>query len=219
MFPFYMKLSVIIPAHNEEKYIAKALESMPDDVEAVVVCNCCTDNTFKVANAFSKEKNIKIFNIPEKGVSRARNHGARMASGERLVFMDADIVPCEGLLKWIEESEYSIGTCLVKPDVNKTVPKILMILKSMVHRFGTCSGVIFCDKSLFEKAGGFDEALELGEDGKFLRAAKKLGKYGVVKKYAVNSMRRFEKKGYFYICMFWIKRAFHPKENRYEVIR
>ncbi|MBU2638803.1 MAG: glycosyltransferase family 2 protein [Nanoarchaeota archaeon] len=214
-----MKLSISIPAHNEENYIGKALESMPEDVEIVVVCNGCTDNTFKVVNAFSKEKNIKIFNLPEKGVSKARNYGAKMASGEKLVFMDADIVAGDGLLKSIAESEYTIGTCLVKPDVNKFVPKILMHLKNLVHRFGTCSGVIFCTKEIFDKVGGFDETLELGEDGKFLRAAKKIGKYGVVKKHAINSMRRFEKAGYRHICLFWVKRFFHPKEKRYEVIR
>lgn len=214
-----MKLSVIIPAHNEEGYIGRTLENLPGNVEAIVVCNGCTDSTFKVANAFSKGKSIKIFNLPEKGVSRARNHGARMASGGKLVFMDADIVAGEGLLKSIAESDYEIGTCLVKPDVDKLIPKSLMMLKNLSHQFGTCSGVIFCTKEMFDKAGGFDESLELGEDGKFLRAARKIGRYGVVKEYAVNSMRRLEKKGYAYICWFWVRHFFSPKTKKYEAIR
>ncbi len=215
-----MNLSVIIPAHNEEAYIEKAIESIPDEegIETIIVCNGCTDNTFRAVNESSKGKSVKIFNIPEKGVSKARNHGARMSSGEKLVFMDADIIAGEGLLKSIAESDSTIGTCLVKPDVNKLVPKALMGIKNMIHRFGACSGVIFCTKEMFDKVGGFDEDLELGEDGKFLRAAKKIGKYGVVRKYAVNSMRRFEKKGYAYICMFWIRQMFR-KNKSYEVIR
>lgn len=214
-----MGLSVIIPAHNEEAYIGKTLESIPEGMEVVVVCNGCTDNTFKVANAFGKEKNIKIFNIPEKGVSRARNHGARMAAGEKLVFMDADILAGEGLLQSIADADYTIGTCLVRPDVDKLIPKSLMMLKNFTHRFGTCSGLIFCTKDIFDKIGGFNESLELGEDGKFLRAAKKAGDYGVVKRYAVNSMRRLERKGYAYICMFWIRHFFSPKTRKYEVVR
>lgn len=212
-----MGLSVVIPAHNEERCIAETLRAIPEDAEVIVVCNGCTDNTFGVVNSIQKPS-LKIINLTEKGVSKARNYGAKLAKHEKFVFMDADIIAEEGLLKAIAESDYTIGTCLVRPDVNKLVPKALMMLKNSVHRFGTCSGVIFCTKELFDKAGGFDESLELGEDGKFLRAAKKIGKYGVVKKYAVNSMRRFEKKGYAYICMFWIRQMFR-KNKDYEVIR
>ena len=79
--------------------------------------------------------------------------------------------------------------------------------------------MIFCTRDIFDRVGGFDENLEIGEDGKFLRQAKKLGEYEVVKGYVINSMRRFEQKGYFYVCWFWIRRFFYPSMKKYEVIR
>lgn len=211
-----MKLSVIIPAHNEEKYIGKTLSNMPDDAEIIVVCNGCTDGTFEEAMKF---KSAKVFNLPEKSVSKARNYGAKMSTGEMLVFLDADIVPEGNVLRDISICCSNIGTCYVKPDVNKIIPKTLMKIKSAAHSFGTCTGLIFCTRDIFDKVGGFDETLEIGEDGKFLRQAKKLGDYKVVKGYVLNSMRRFEQKGYVYVCWFWVKRFFYPAMKKYEVIR
>ena len=56
-----MKISVIIPAYNEEKYITKCLNSLIeqnyDDFEIIVVLNNCTDNTESIVNGF---KNVKI---------------------------------------------------------------------------------------------------------------------------------------------------------------
>jgi len=213
-----MELSVIIPAHNEEKCIAATLKAIPADIEAIVVCNACTDSTFDAANSVKREK-LKVFNIPEKGVSKARNFGAKMASHARIVFLDADVVPETGLFEMIAVCGCSIGTCNAKPNIKKFVPEALMKLKNLTHRFGTCTGLIFCTKEMFEKAGGFDESLELGEDGKFLRAAKKEGKYGVVNAYVTNNMRRFEQMGYAGVCWFWVKNYFCPRKKKYEVIR
>lgn len=211
-----MDLSVIIPAHNEEKYIAKTLSKMPAEAEVIVVCNGCTDKTFEAAQKFEK---VKVFNIPDKSVSKARNYGARMSKGKMLVFLDADIVPEGDIIQEISGCFSNIGTCLVKPDVDKVIPKALMKIKSAAHSFGTCTGLIFCTRDIFDRVGGFDENLEIGEDGKFLRQAKKLGEYKVVKGYVINSMRRFEQKGYFYVCWFWVKRFFYPAMKKYEVIR
>ena len=211
-----MRLSVIIPAHNEEKYIGKTLAKMPSEAVVIVVCNGCTDRTFDEAQKF---ENVKVFNIPEKSVSKARNYGAKMSKGEMLVFLDADIVPEGSVMQDISGCLSNIGTCLVKPDVDKIIPKALMKIKSAAHSFGTCTGLIFCTRDIFDRVGGFDENLEIGEDGKFLRQAKKLGEYEVVKGYVINSMRRFEQKGYFYVCWFWIRRFFYPSMKKYEVIR
>lgn len=213
-----MELSVIIPAHNEEKCIAETLAAIPEDIETIVVCNGCTDNTFEAANS-AKKGNIKVFNIPEKGVSKARNFGARLAKNEKIVFMDADIVPEKGLFEKIKECSSNIGTCNAKPNIRKFVPEALMKLKSLTHKYGTCTGLIFCTKEMFEKVGGFNESLELGEDGTFLRTAKKQGKYEVVNAYVINNMRRFEQKGYGGVCWFWVKNYFYPRLKKYDVVR
>lgn len=207
-------VSIIIPAHNEGKYIKETLDALGNENEVIVVCNGCTDNTFEIASKY----NCKVFNLQEKGVSKARNFGAKQATNDRLIFLDADIVVAKDTIDKIKGSEFDIGVTKVKPDVDKALPKLLMALKTYAHHLGFSSGLIFCNKDRFDKVNGFDENLELGEDGKFLRAAKKIGNFGVVDTYVKNSMRRLEQAGYSKIIFFWIKHYF-LKQKKYEVIR
>jgi glycosyltransferase involved in cell wall biosynthesis len=209
-----MSVSVIIPAYNEEKYLEATLKSI-DFGEKIVVCNGCTDNTVQVANKYAN----KVIVLKEKGVSKARNMGALHATHNRLVFLDADILVQKGLLKKIAHSSFSIGTSKVKPDSNKLIDKTMMWLKTQVHPFGFCTGLIFCNKELFNKVGGFNETLSLGEDGGFLRAAKKQEKFGVVNGYVYNNMRRFREVGHTAILTFWIKNFFFKHKNEYSSIR
>lgn len=207
-------VSIIIPAHNEENYIGRTLEALGDKHEIIIVCNGCIDKTFDIASKY----NCKIFNLDAKGVSLARNFGAGHATHNKLVFLDADIIVDNDTLDKIENSNYDVGVTKVKADSDRIWPRIVMGIKSNVHRFGCSTGIMFLTKERFEAAGKFDESIELGEDGKLLRAAKNLGNYGVVDTFVYNSMRRFEKTGYTKTIWFWIKHNF-LKQNKYEVIR
>lgn len=209
-----MKVSVIIPAYNEEKYIEKTLQAL-HDVEVIVVCNGCTDKTAEIAGKYTD----KVLVLELKGVSHARNTGATFASHVRMVFLDADILVDGEVLKNIAETKYSIGSCLVKADSPFLFDKILMKAKSFTHRFGYCTGLLFCDKDLFEKIGGYDEYISAGEDGKFLREAKEKGNFGVVQGYVYNNMRRYRKIGYLRICWYWIMYRILPSNKEYESIR
>lgn len=87
-----MSISVVIPAYNEEKYIAGCIESVldnaPSDVlEIIVVCNACTDRTEDVALRYPK---VKVVHEYRKGTGYARNRGFREAKGEILAYLDAD---------------------------------------------------------------------------------------------------------------------------------
>ena len=209
-----MDVSVIIPAYNEEKYLERTLQAL-HDVEVIVVCNGCTDKTEEIAKKYA----TKIIVLKEKGVSHARNEGVKAASHERLVFLDADIRVDETVLKNIFESSFRIGTCHVKADSSYLFDRLAMLYKSQTHRFGYCTGLLFIDKMVFEKIGGFDESLSAGEDGQLLRAAKKENRYGVVKGYVYNNMRRYRKKGYLAICFYWIKQYIFPSQKEYESVR
>ncbi|MEK6817150.1 MAG: glycosyltransferase [Nanoarchaeota archaeon] len=211
-----MNVSVIIPAHQEEKYIGNTLKSViGKDAEVIVVANACTDRTVDVARRYASD----VIEADEKGVSKARNAGARKASGDMLVFLDADISITEDTIRKILDSGYDIGTCYAKPDVDKIVPKMMMRIKNVAHHFGSNTGLIFCTKELYGKVGGFDESMDFGEDGRFLRQAKALGKFGVADTYVINSMRRFEKKGYMKVLLFWIRNRFISEKKGYEVVR
>ena len=75
--------SVVIPAHNEQKYLAECLthvlQSAPGDLlEIVVVDNASTDATASVAKRFEK---VRVVNEPEKGLTRARQRGLPRGEG------------------------------------------------------------------------------------------------------------------------------------------
>ena len=115
-----MKLSVIIPALNEEKYIEDTLKAIRNsdfkDYETIVVANGCTDKTAEKAMKLAD----RIIVLKEKGASRARNEGAKKAKGDVFVFLDADTLVEKDTLGKIAGSSFGLGTCKVKPDNNKT---------------------------------------------------------------------------------------------------
>lgn len=95
-----MKISVIIPVHNEEKYIKTCLESLqkqktPAD-EVVVVDNNCNDRTLKLAKQFR----TKIIKEKRQGITFARNSGFNQARYEIIARCDADsILPSDWISK------------------------------------------------------------------------------------------------------------------------
>jgi glycosyltransferase involved in cell wall biosynthesis len=86
-----VKISIIVPALNEGKYIKNTLESLSkqsfSDFEVIVVDGGSTDGTCKVAQNYAR-----IVKQSKKGISLARNTGAAHAKGEILFFTDADTV-------------------------------------------------------------------------------------------------------------------------------
>ncbi|MEM5831524.1 MAG: glycosyltransferase [Candidatus Aenigmatarchaeota archaeon] len=89
-------LSVIVPAHNEERYIEKCLSSLLNqkykDYEIIVVNDGSTDKTEQIVKEFQKKsKRIKLLSFKQgHSAAFARNRGAEKAKGEILVFIDAD---------------------------------------------------------------------------------------------------------------------------------
>lgn len=207
-------LSVIIPAYNEEKYIEQTLKALPENIEKIVVCNACTDNTAGIAKKYARVIETEI-----KGVSHARNLGAKNASHEKLVFLDADIIVDNNTIQEIINTNVDIGTTLAKANSTFKFDKFLMWLKSKTHRFGLNTGIIFCTKEIFNKVGGFNENLSIQEDGTFQRACKKIGNHKVLNVYVYNNMRRYRRIGYINLTKFWLKHLFFKKEKIYESIR
>lgn len=99
-----MKVSVIIPAYNEEKYIMGCLESLknqevPAD-EIIVIDNNCTDKTVEIA----KNYDVKIIKQPIQGMIPARDIGFENASYEILVRCDSDSIAPRDWIKNIREN-------------------------------------------------------------------------------------------------------------------
>lgn len=86
------KFSIIIPAYNVQDYIAKAIESVLDQdfesYELIVIDDCSTDDTVNVVNKYNSVKLIR--HKENKASGGARNTGLDNASGEYVIFLDAD---------------------------------------------------------------------------------------------------------------------------------
>ena len=93
---FCPPLSVIIPAHNEEKYISKTIESVlksdyRNTMEIIVVNDGSTDKTAEIVGALSRtQKKIRLFSLKHSGKSAALNFGIKKARYETVAFVDAD---------------------------------------------------------------------------------------------------------------------------------
>lgn len=215
-----MKFSVVIPACDEEGYISKTVKSVLNqdfrDFEVIIVCNGCSDKTYDVVRGYRK---VKVYSLKEGHVSKARNFGAIKSKGEILVFLDADTLIEKNVLERISRSGYKLGTCKGKPDNNKFVARLFFFVKNLLWKFVWTNGIIFVDKDVFKKVSGFNEKLTKGEDSEFVKKCKKYVSYEIVDAYVINSVRRFEKLGYFYVVGFWIKERFFPSKERYPVVR
>lgn len=95
-----MKISLVIPAYNEEKFIKKCLESVNNQTlkpnEAILVNNNCSDKTIDIA----KKYKIRIINEKKQGISYARNRGFNEAKYEIIARCDADCILPKN---WIEQ--------------------------------------------------------------------------------------------------------------------
>ena len=92
------KISVIVPAKNEEKYIMNVFEGLGaqtfKDFEIIVVDGGSSDRTVSIAKRYGK-----VIIDKRKGIGTARNTGVKHARGDILVFLDADTKPSAALLK------------------------------------------------------------------------------------------------------------------------
>lgn len=90
-----MKLSVIVPVYNVEKYLGKCVKSIIDqtfeDFELILVDDGSTDGSGDLCNELAKaDKHIQVIHKANGGLSSARNSGLSRASGEYVSFIDSD---------------------------------------------------------------------------------------------------------------------------------
>lgn len=224
-------ISVIIPAHNEEKYLGNTLTALKAQTyphfEVIVVCNGCTDNTREIASAQADRTIV----LDEKALSRARNAGGAKARGDLLIFLDADTLLEPNALEIVAREfspECAAGTLKGRPDSNRKRHRVMYFFKNLLHRTHLhcgSSGVILCWKDGFKCAGGFDEQLHVRENSDFIRRLLTYGKYKYIYSTpATTSMRRYEKRGFFRMVMHWLKiwmlcRLSDLKNRTYDVVR
>lgn len=115
-----MKVSVIIPVYNVEKYVRKCLESVEKqtylELEVIVINDGSTDGSYEIIKEYVKKNdNFQCWSIENRGLGGARNYGVEKAKGEYLFFLDSDdyiAVDCiEKLVGQAQKDESDIVAC------------------------------------------------------------------------------------------------------------
>lgn len=103
-----MKISVIIPVYNVEKYIEKCILSVLsqkfDDMEVIIVNDGTTDNSILKIEKYLSDKRIRLINKKNGGISSARNEGLKIATGEYIYFIDSDDWMDDGVLNLLYDN-------------------------------------------------------------------------------------------------------------------
>jgi len=178
------KVSVVIPAYNEEVLLPFTLNSLKnqdykDPFEIVVCDNNSTDSTAKIA----RRQGAKVVLEKRKGTSYAYDTGMRNAEGELILVTNADtLLPSNwisSIVKVYDENPdvVVVGTTVKfynAPDWVNTAMKSLDTLNPIKAMWGVSMS---CRKWVFYKVGGFQHGINTNEDAIFTLMAKKYGKF------------------------------------------
>lgn len=183
-------ISIIVPAYNAEKFMPALLDSIfksgIEDMEVIIIDDCSTDNTAKIAKNYP----VKMIQLEKNsGPARARNLGVKAATGDIIFFLDSDVVVKDGTIKEVKDYfdnnplvNCAIGICEKEPLNNGFVPRY-MALFEYVHLHGSKADKVSvfsprCGalrKDFFEKIGGYSETYK-GADVEDFELARMINK-------------------------------------------
>ena len=208
-----MRISLIIPAYNEENYIGECLDAVLKNApgefhEIIVVDNASTDKTAEVARSRS---GVKVVHEPQKGLPAARERGRLEATGDLLAYIDADskmhsrwapmgkkifserpeIVSLSGPAKYWDANP--VMALLLNLQWWLSAPIIYRVVGYMI--FG---GHFIVRRDALEKIGGFNKEITFyGEDTDLARRLSTQGKVLFrMDFYMYTSARRFQGEGW-----------------------
>ncbi len=180
-------LSVIVPAWNEEKCLARTIDSLQraaryyerqrdGTVEIIVVDNNSQDRTADIAC----ELGLAVVFEPVNNIGRARNAGARAAHGKYLAFCDADNRVTENLLCLIHDHlarpDIVGGGTWIEPERSGFKVWFFYSIWHLFVRFSRVGvGMMHCRREDFLSFGGFDETIYAAEDIQFAYDLRQLG--------------------------------------------
>lgn len=220
-------ISIVIPAFQEEKIIGQLKQIYTAEIkkkfhfEVILSDGGSNDKTVEFASSFA-DKIVIHKGQHRQTISEGRNKGAEVATGDVLVFINADTYPQDVnifftyIRQWAESknSSFDAIACYVLGFPNEmtksdrlfyTIHNAYVSFLNKIHLGmgrGECQIV---KKELFQKVNGYNPSIVAGEDFDLFRRLSKFTKIKFEPKLVVlESPRRFRKYGYFKTIWFWI---------------
>lgn len=179
----HVKLSVIIPLYNKADSIEHTIQSVLSqsytDFELIVVNDGSTDLSQEIVSQIPDIR-IQLINQKNQGVSAARNRGAKEATGEWLMFLDADDSLCPGALQTLIDlhqqypsanicsgnyvTVFNNGRTIPTCSIRQTTLIDLPFKQRWFRKWYLRLGSFMCTKILFLQIGGFHSNMTWGED-------------------------------------------------------
>ena len=222
-----MRLSIVVPAYNEERLLAGTLAAIrtaaevfdADGWELIVCDNNSTDRTAEIARAAG----ARVVFEPHNQISRARNRGADIATGEWLLFVDADSTPSRALFADLKEAMQSGrvlggGSTVAADDDALSVRAALGFWNAISRSLRWAAGAfVYCEAAAFRAAGGFSEELyaseELDLSGRLKRLAREQGReFRILHRHPLRtSARKLHLYGWRELAPVFVRFLLHPR--------
>lgn len=196
-------LSVAIPAHNEENYIGRCLESIAASahlagrpVEVAVALNRCTDRTREIAEDFGARCVVN----DTRCIAAVRNAAVRASTAEAVATLDADswMSPhtVSAILARVYDPRYIGGGAFIRPE-RVSIGILLSVIAVAPYLLSrrVSAGLFWFLRESFEAVGGFDESMVSLEDMDFALRLKAHGKargrrYGTLWRHGITTSCR-----------------------------
>ena len=192
-------ISFIVPAYNEALLLGATLDALHlaaravgEDYEIVVVDDASTDETAQVA----ERHRVRLVSVAHRQIAATRNSGARAAHGELLIFVDADTIVNEAVVRAAVDAlrAGAVGggaAVAFEGDVPLYGRLLLPVLVRLFRATRWAAGCfVFCTRAAFEAVGGFDEAFYCAEELVLSRALKRQGRFVVLRQAVTTSGRK-----------------------------
>ena len=156
-----IKVSVIIPVYDAEKYLRQCLDTVVNqtlkDIEIILIDDGSTDNSLSICREYAKkDKRIQVYTQKNCGAGATRNRGIEIAKGEYLSFLDADdffeLDMLEKMYSMAKKTDSDITFCdhwLLDELTERIVKKRYSLFKDMLPKKKTFSAKD-CPQTLFQ---------------------------------------------------------------------